>query len=623
MSNINQQNTKPIDYDRELTKVNAEITMITKKSEMFTVIKEMKANGKELSQQQSELLEKLERDNPENERRLGQLKCLLDKLIECKSEHRPLFKFARVEGEEGEDGNFHYYDEDEYIDFMLGPDEDSDAAARYSLAGDVFFEKVDNENDVHFKEMRDELKAQGYDTVTLARKAPSSTEGKDILPHQSCARSALELLKAAKLGDLETLRNEESIEGIDVHNFFDNNRRNALHYAADSGSIKVVSYLLDMKGMSPLSKDKDGLSPLNIAVILNRSDCIDIMLEYIKKKSDASGSVVSPDDLNKALLIEKYTPNPPKMVLSKGAPALPRHTVPKGFWGTSPPEEVHTAIILDIHDPDFKVKECQEFFAQHSNGIENSFYTWLTPISHNYISNAPVGSYCIQTPANDVYSLVVPLPSADLVTKMPVASKVAIVNHLTLAQQYRGNSDGIIIFNLTRDSLLEKGVNAAIFTSQAVSPAQVTTPTCRVKWFCRVLSPLKIIDNTTRCIVDEVYPDFHKHESVLRVDMYLKSMFGNSNNTALMSPNIWIDVHAEGTDGRLGKALLDFINKQLISISGCHMHFHTVSDLQGLLRPCVVYCCVVPSSIKEDTPIVTDVVMFVERSSRDCQADLN
>jgi hypothetical protein len=74
---------------------------------------------------------------------------------------------------------------------------------------------------------------------------------------------------ACESGDLARVK-ELAVAGLDPRGrhadvFYDHRRRGALHYAATNGDADIIQYLLD-SGCDPNSKDKNGVTPLHLAV---------------------------------------------------------------------------------------------------------------------------------------------------------------------------------------------------------------------------------------------------------------------------------------------------------------------------------------------------------------------
>lgn len=233
---------------------------------------------------------------------------------------KPLFKTAMV-GEEGADGNFYIDDVDQFDALMEGEEGVDDELDE--LEGE--WNKEEEDELSAFASVTAQLKLMGFDPEKYAPAAPAAQAktNEPLLPHEAKSSTSgdNDILRYAKLGDIESFRNEENIEGVNPATFLDNNHRTCLHYAADGGSAELVKYLLE-RGLSPMQPDDKGITPLAIAVILQRKACVDLMAEHVrtKEKSFVASSMLDPVAQSQALI-----PSPPRFVMSKGAPA-PRRT---------------------------------------------------------------------------------------------------------------------------------------------------------------------------------------------------------------------------------------------------------------------------------------------------------
>ncbi|EDO05413.1 Ankyrin repeats (3 copies) family protein [Babesia bovis T2Bo] len=87
-------------------------------------------------------------------------------------------------------------------------------------------------------------------------------------------RSPVELLRAAFMGDIESLKAQKN---IDV-NYVDDVGRSALHYASAAGSVTCVEYLL-ASGVDVNLADKKGWRAIHIAVSKNYTDVTRVLID--------------------------------------------------------------------------------------------------------------------------------------------------------------------------------------------------------------------------------------------------------------------------------------------------------------------------------------------------------
>lgn len=84
------------------------------------------------------------------------------------------------------------------------------------------------------------------------------------------------LHKASYLGNLEIVKYLVE-QGSDINHIFDETLATPLHYAASNNKLDVVKYLIE-KGANVNHKDKDGNTPIEVAIRYGHTDTI----EYLK-----------------------------------------------------------------------------------------------------------------------------------------------------------------------------------------------------------------------------------------------------------------------------------------------------------------------------------------------------
>ncbi|PWU99103.1 hypothetical protein C4B63_10g165 [Trypanosoma cruzi] len=100
-----------------------------------------------------------------------------------------------------------------------------------------------------------------------------------------CTVGDFELLRLAKMGDLLSFKEFSAIVGIDPTAFQDNHGRNALHYAADSGGISMLQYLIEKK--VPFTRDEKKMTPVDIAVLNQHKDAARLLTENFSEAAEA------------------------------------------------------------------------------------------------------------------------------------------------------------------------------------------------------------------------------------------------------------------------------------------------------------------------------------------------
>lgn len=102
---------------------------------------------------------------------------------------------------------------------------------------------------------------------TVGHKVFENTETDTVL--RSVREAVKQFFAACENGDLERVKQLVSA-GMDVRQtypdvFYNHRRRGALHYAAKAGHAELIQYLLD-SGCDPNARDKEGVSPLHLAM---------------------------------------------------------------------------------------------------------------------------------------------------------------------------------------------------------------------------------------------------------------------------------------------------------------------------------------------------------------------
>jgi hypothetical protein len=326
-----------------------------------------------------------------------------------------------------------------------------------------------------------------------------------------------ELLRLAKMGDVQCFKDFEVAMQADVKTFVDNRHRNALHYAVDAGCEELVDYLL-AKGV-PCIADEKGMTPVHVAVLLQRSQ------QLLTKLGGTS------DTFEK--LMDRFAPPVPKFVLSKAPPTAKPAARPRMFWSNSPPAAasgILPSLQLEIFEPQKQHPAgCRTQFYNLTNKlIENSIFTWAKAFDSEE-AFSPLYHRCLGIGATHPTQVGAPLAVAGSVLALPlnghVISKAGGTSLARPAQCGQLHVSGWIerqgvavrLLGSLAAQLKQLQAGCAFFRCRERLPLE---PVCLVKWLRRCIDPLAVIGRVD--VACEILPDFFDYEEKLRVDAAVK-----------------------------------------------------------------------------------------------------
>ena len=320
------------------------------------------------------------------------------------------------------------------------------------------------------------------------------------------------LLALAKRGNLDEFRNIEAAEQHNVRGIADNVKRNPLHFAADSGNLPLVEYLLKQK-VSACAIDEKGLTPTNIAKLAGHEDCVAAL-------EKASGS----RSLSIADLIRRHCPAPPKFALSKPAPTAVARAAGQ-FWGTSGPRdtdsEVNASELLASVDErvlPFLLEQGKRPTLSDGPGLQS----WTAPATspENFALFARHCHNVVATDKSGVTGFAGFFPLGNLIISGEAQRAAAYVAGLLTAT----SSQQALRVLRCADSYFA-GCHCVFATNRILPKSANISPVSTFKWFRRCLDAATIFKNSLQesgKAVQVLFPDYEKYETVLRTEHILK-----------------------------------------------------------------------------------------------------
>ncbi|KAH8605554.1 putative Ankyrin repeats (3 copies) [Trypanosoma vivax] len=367
-----------------------------------------------------------------------------------------------------------------------------------------------------------------------------------------------ELLRLAKMGDLVSFKEFAMLTGADPTTFKDNHGRNALHYAADSGSVSVLQYLSSI-GV-PYSKDEKNMTPVDIAALNGHVDCVKLLAETY---SQAAESV---KDYEEAL--EEFAVPPPRFTMSKPAPPFLGNTKNRTFWkepGINADNDPSLIPAAGVSISSLKEEEhqsvaealCGMGLTQDGHG----FYAWLPPTEPKTLAAALtratlVGATQTIDGRKVLRGVVMSVPLGGLIILRSSSSGQAFRNPrlgalLALHPSLRGaNHSSRMLMEMHR--LLRDTGGPIVFRSPIQLPMGAVG---LIKWFRRSIAPSDVFK---RHYATEVFPDFFQYDDVLRVDVVTKNALTKSFVADAGHGSAWIQV--EHNDSDQIKRLHEFVS---------------------------------------------------------------
>ncbi|KAH9599015.1 Ankyrin repeat-containing domain [Trypanosoma melophagium] len=328
-----------------------------------------------------------------------------------------------------------------------------------------------------------------------------------------------ELLRLAKMGDLFSFKEFASLMGIDPVNFRDNHERNALHYAADSGSLPMIKYLIEMK--VPFTSDEKMMTPLDIAALNKHKEAVELIL---KEFPQAAQVMKSHEDA-----VEAFMRQPPKFTMSKPAPPPLQESRPRAFWKSdnngvntiNTPDDV-TVTQLNDAQHELVASALNDMSLTHeSHGLHN----WLPPTESAALTAVLPRSIVVgamrTTDGNKVLTgsvLAVPLGGSLVGKKGAVKiSNPFLITQLAVHPSFRGANIAALMMIELEKLIKSAGGSAVVFRSSLQLPVQAIG---MVKWSRRAIAPCSVFK---RRHAAEVFPDFFQYDDVLRADIITKN----------------------------------------------------------------------------------------------------
>ncbi|CUI15034.1 ankyrin repeat protein, putative [Bodo saltans] len=386
----------------------------------------------------------------------------------------------------------------------------------------------------------------GIDLAALANPENAPVIATDLLARRKEVGD-FELLRTAKMGDLISFQFFESHIPTSVNLFFDNNNRDALHYAVDGGSIDLVRYLVEEKSMILRKDERLKATPLDMAVLLERAD----IAKYLTSKFP-----VDPKPYGEAL--SAFAPAPPRFCISKAAPVVQPAKRDRLFWSADPVVKSSTSG-FSYHADELTI----------SNAADDAAFTTFVAVANRPVCGGHHGLDSWTVPVDcAILSAVVRPQSTDSAASVTIIGVTAKSNAdatklepagicLALGGITAGTESGPLQFVVKQGTAQAVSMTCALLGSFSVLPqhqrhginalmmtklrtilrARAAAPvvalfSCKerlpplpitlVKWFRRSIRPLTLLSSDYLLAASEVYPDFYSYDDRLRVDWVAK-----------------------------------------------------------------------------------------------------
>lgn len=411
--------------------------------------------------------------------------------------------------------------------------------------------------------------------VDLASLAAGAEGGRMLLTDPMARRKEVgdfELLRLAKMGDLLSFKEFEPHLHTAVHTFFDNNGRDALHYAVDGGCLELVKYLVEQRSMSLRKDEKMKATPLDMAVLLGRAE----IARYLTSRFP-----VDPKSFDEAL--QMFAPSPPRFCLSKAAPQMQPAIRERSFWTANPAVRSvtegfrFTAENVHPEDSPAAFETIVAVLNRPACGSHHGIDSWTLPIDRIILSAAlgqTEGGNCAPCHVVGVTAMSaqdVPSPAGIGIAiggTSAQSTRAPLVVTIRQSQQNAAATSPCVLFGAFTVVPLHqnRGINALLMetmkktlrgaSSTAAGAAPTTPPTtvvgvfrCKerlppqpvslIKWFRRSLRPMQLFTSDMLLACSEVYPDFFGYDDRLRVDWVAKETPGPAQRTTATLTN-WV-----------------------------------------------------------------------------------
>ncbi|CCW67361.1 unnamed protein product [Phytomonas sp. Hart1] len=416
-----------------------------------------------------------------------------------------------------------------------------------------------------------------------------------------------EVLWFVKFGDITSFQDQCANLSIDIKTFCDNQNRNALHYAADNGSLSILELLATL-GVPYLRSEK-GMTPMDVAILTNQSSKFKSLLAKLAQGSNLSqeGNSVKEDERKTFEDVrKKFAPEPPKFVISRRPPTpavFKQNVCERSFWkcqlakGNGKDAAVlNLGAITKSLDAESGI---HVVISDSNNGdlaagvrVVNRLYTgwgisrFLRPLDHVVKNEKEKGIGCS---ASNKFVILTAIPTGDTMDKnsasdLPVGviasrllhgglegvgaatdvsrsggkSSFAIVGHLAVDVEHQGKQvSSMLMKSLGNDLLVQHGCTALAFTMQTLIP-QLPPSISMVKWYRRVLNANTVFEGP---YAEDIFPEFYDEDEVLRADCVLKGTLDPMlRNTYAESVSDWRFV--DGTDKNQSQGVFDFLHNR-------------------------------------------------------------
>ncbi|RNF21715.1 uncharacterized protein Tco025E_03496 [Trypanosoma conorhini] len=382
----------------------------------------------------------------------------------------------------------------------------------------------DDEGDTFFREA--ERAHEGAAGVCMYAKPMGELMGETVETGPNARRCTVgdfELLRLAKMGDLLSFKEFAAAVGIDPAVFQDNHGRNALHYAADSGSVAMLQYLIEQQ--VPFTRDEKKMTPVDIAVLNQHNGAAKLLAETFSEAAEALKSYEE--------AIEAFTQPPPKFTMSKPAPPAPKESRQRSFWKNKAAGAAATPATTDTFATPLTVSQLTE--AHHDQVVRalggvsltrdsHGFHNWLPPAeSATLAATLPhatvVGAMQTVDGEEALRGVVVAVPlGGSLVGKSGAlkAEDPVLVTQLAVSPTSRASNVATLMMAELQNSLQASKRTTVVFRSQLQLPVPAVG---LLKWSQRSIAPGSVMRQRHST---EVFPDFYTYDEILRADIVAK-----------------------------------------------------------------------------------------------------
>ncbi|ESL12076.1 hypothetical protein TRSC58_00162 [Trypanosoma rangeli SC58] len=357
----------------------------------------------------------------------------------------------------------------------------------------------DEEEDEFFREA-DRAEEEGAAGVCMYAKPMGELMGETVETGPNARRCTVgdfELLRLAKMGDLISFKEFAAVVGINPAVFQDNHGRNALHYAADSGSVSMLQYLIQ-KGV-PFIRDEKKMTPVDIAVLNQHNEVAKLLAETFSEAAEALKSYEE--------AVEVFTQPPPKFTMSKPSPPALQESRPRSFWKNQGTDATATPATADAFTTPFKILQLtgahRDQIVSALSGVSLTrdscgFQNWLPPAEIKTLTATlphatMVGAMQIVDGEETLRGVVVAVPlGGSLVGKNGTfkAQDPVLVTQLAVCPTARANNVATFMMTKLHNLLQASKHTTVVFRSPLQLPVSAVG---LVKWSQRSIAPGSIM----------------------------------------------------------------------------------------------------------------------------------